>query len=261
MYDLIDKISAVLPLALLVFARMSAMITTMPIFGYGQVSVKVRMMLSVVLSFIIIPLVADVYHLEYTSFLALFFDVIREVFIGMIIGFGARLVFEGFAMAGSYIGFQMGMAIMTVFDPSSEQQQPFISNFWLLVMVVFFLVTDSHYFLVDVLFQNYASIHLGSATFRPLIGRTFIEGGQLIYYLALQFAAPTIIVILLLDVSVAFMARVMPQLNIFFISLPLKIGLGIFMLIVSLRIFQTLFAYIFGQLESFVLTLMTGFGG
>lgn len=76
------------------------------------------------------------------------------------------------------------------------------------------------------------------------------------YELALKFAAPTMVFLLTVDVAIAFMARVMPQLNIFFISLPLKIGAGIFLLIISLRIFQGLFSYVYDELEVFVTTII-----
>lgn len=248
-------------MTILVFSRISAMVTTMPIFGYGQVSGQIRIMFSIILTLLLVPIIAANNTIQYTDHVVLFLDVIREVFIGLLIGFGARVVFEGFAMAGSFIGLQMGMAIMNIFDPSSEQQQPFISTFWLTVMIIFFLVTNSHYFLVETLFQNFAIIKLGTATFKPVLGLSLLEAGRIIYNLALQFAAPTMVIMLLVDVSIAFMARVMPQLNIFFISLPLKIGLGIFLLIISLKIFQTLFGHIFNVLETYVLTILSGFGG
>ena len=171
---------------------------------------------------------------------------------------GWKSVFEGITIAGAFIGMQMGMAIMNVFDPSSQQQQPIISNFWLLVMVIFFLVTNSHYFLIATIFENFNMIKLGTAEFHPVIGREFIRGGSIMYDLALKFAAPTMVFLLVVDVAIAFMARVMPQLNVFFVSLPLKIGIGIFLLIISLKIFQSLFSYVIIEMETFVTSIIKG---
>ncbi len=256
MYELIDKISLNLPVYLLVFSRMSAMIATLPIIGYAVVSVKIRIALSILLTLIVSPLLISGFHTTYTTFLPFVVAIMGEVFTGMLIGYGARLVFEAFSVAGAFVGYQMGMAIMNVFDPSTQNQQPIIGNFWLLIIVIFFLVTNGHYFLIETLFQNFQLIHLGGETFRPEIGRTFVNGGRIIYDMALRFAAPTMVFLLVTDVAIAFMARVMPQLNIFFISLPLKIGAGIFLLIFSLQIFQSLFGYVNDQMQTFVTTIV-----
>ena len=258
MFDAIDQIGRFLPVYLLVFGRVSAMTASMPILGYSTVNLRVRFLISISLTAIVAPGLTDTFTANYTSWLPLVLDMSREVFAGLMIGFGARLIFEGITIAGSYIGLQMGMAIMNVFDPSSQQQQPIISNFWLLIMVTVFLVTNSHYFLIATIFDNFRFIPLGAAAFHPAVGREFLHAGTQMYDIALKFAAPTLIFLLTVDVSIAFMARVMPQLNVFFISLPLKIGMGIFLLIVSLKIFQSLFGYIFMQLESFVTVIIRG---
>ena len=256
MFEIIDKISGMVPLYLLVFGRISAMAVTLPIIGFGSVPLRVRVFFSFLLTLVIAPGLAETFTAVYSTFLPLALDMLREIMLGLFIGFGARLIFEGFSVAGAFIGLQMGMAIMNVFDPSSESQQPIISSFWLLIIITFFLVTNSHYFLIAAIFENFNLIHLSSCTFNPAAGRAFMNGGVILYELALKFAAPTMVFLLTVDVAIAFMARVMPQLNIFFISLPLKIGAGIFLLIISLRIFQGLFSYVYDELEVFVATII-----
>jgi flagellar biosynthetic protein FliR len=150
---------------------------------------------------------------------------------------------------------------MNVIDPNSENNQPVIGNFWLLVILTFFLVTNSHHFLVEILFYNFKAIPLNQATFSPAAGQQIVYGGSMIFELAVKFAAPMMILMLMTDVAIAFAARVMPQLNIFFISLPLKIGVGIFMLLVSLKIFQSMFGYIYENFESFLMDLIAGVKG
>jgi flagellar biosynthesis protein FliR len=83
----------------------------------------------------------------------------------------------------------------------------------------------------------------------------------MVFELAVKFAAPMMVLMLISDVAIAFAARVMPQLNVFFISLPLKIGVGIFMLLVSLKIFQSMFGFIYENIEGYVLDLVTAIRG
>jgi len=255
-FEITDNISEFLPLYLLVFGRISALALSLPILGYGTVPPRVRIYLAVILTFIVAPSLTSQFTTVYSSIFGLAADLIREIVLGLFIGFGARLVFEGFSVAGAYIGLQMGMAIMNVFDPSSQNQQPIISSFWLLIIVTFFLVTNSHYFIIAVIFENFKLIHLGTASFHAEAGNVLMDGGVILYQLALKFAAPTMLFLLTIDIAIALMARVMPQLNIFFISMPLKIGAGIFLLTVSLKIFQGLFGYVYNELEILVSGLM-----
>lgn len=261
MFGVIDQIQSWLPFTMLVFARLSALLLSMPIFGYATVAPRVRIVLAIALTFVIAPMVGADFSTVYTSKAILLAHIMREVFIGLIIGFGARLIFEGFVVAGSFVSFQMGLAIMNVIDPNSENNQPVIGNFWLLVILTFFLVTNSHHFLIEILFYNFKAIPLNQAALSPAAGQQIIYGGSMIFDLAVKFAAPMMILMLMTDVAIAFAARVMPQLNIFFISLPLKIGVGIFMLLVSLKIFQSMFGFIYENFEEFLLNLIAGVRG
>ncbi len=258
MFEFIDQIKQYLPLYLLIFARLSAMIVSMPIFGYSTVNGKLRVLLVALITGIIAPMILSQNPIAYTSWLLFAIDIIREVLLGLIIGYGARMIFEGFTIAGAYVGVQIGFAVISVLDPSNQQQQPIISNFWFLVIITFFLVTNSHYFLIAVIFKNFTLIPVGTAMFHPVVGRDLIHGGSLMFDLALKFGAPLMVFLLTVDVAFAFMARVMPQLNIFFISLPLKIGVGIFLLILSLNIFQSLFSYVNSELQTFVTGILKG---
>lgn len=256
MYEVIDKISEWMPIYLMVFVRLSGMLVTMPILGYRTVAVRIRVMLAFILTLIIAPALGVQPFSELDSVLSVVLVVMKELFIGLMIGFGARVIFEGFAMAGSFIGRQMGMAMMNVLDPSSQEQQPIITQFWMFVMVIFFLITNSHYFLIETLFQNFAIIKPGSGYLTAGVGQAFVYSGTILFEMALKFAAPAMIFLLLVDISIAFIARVMPQMNVFFVSLPLKVGVGIVILIISLRLFQVLFGYVYGEVENFVLTIM-----
>ncbi|MHB2147782.1 flagellar biosynthetic protein FliR [Calditrichota bacterium LG25] len=258
MYELIDKISRVTPLYLLVFSRLSAMLATMPLFAFSTVNVRVRILLAFILTLIIAPILSQQMSYQPTAFLQMALDIMREVLIGLMVGYGAQIIFEAIMIAGTYVGFQLGLAIMNVIDPTSQENMPIIGNFWVMVVLMLLIVTNTHHFLIESLFLNFKVIKPASAVFHAAAGQTFIRSGSMMFDLAIRFAAPLMIFILLFDVAISFMARVMPQMNIFFVSLPLKIAFGIFLLIVSLDIFQGLFAYIADQMEGLVGDIIRG---
>jgi flagellar biosynthesis protein FliR len=261
MFGLPDQIQHWLPFTMLVFVRLSAMMTTMPILGFSTVAGRIRIAMALILTLIIAPSVGENFTTEYSSLAVLVVDIMRELMIGLFVGFGARLVFEAFTLAGGFVSFQMGLSMINIVDPNSGSNAPVIGNFWLLVLIMFFLVTNSHHFLMEVLFFNFKAIPLTEAKFDPVAGQTLINAGSLIYELAVRFAAPMMVLMLINDVAIAFAARVMPQLNIFFISLPMKLGVGIFMILISLKIFQTMFGFIYNNFESLTLDIIAGIKG
>lgn len=261
MYNLIDTIAQWLPFTMLVFLRLSAMLMVMPVFGYATVAPRIRIALAVTLTLIIAPMVGESFHIHYTSLMMLAVDAMREIFIGVMIGFGARILFEAFRLAGSLVGFQMGLAIMNVADPTSQDNVSIIGNLWFLVIVLFFILTDSHHFLLETLVISFKGIPLGTAHIGARAGRVLTGEGSHLFELSLRFAAPMILFLLLADVAIAFASRVMPQLNIFFISLPLKISAGIYMVLVSLKIFQAIFGQFEQSIEQTVYNLMVGIKG
>ncbi len=256
LWELFNQLDNWLPVFLLTFARMSALLLSMPILGYRPVSVRVRIMMALVLSFMLMPLLVNSVKLEPFVLTLFVVDLIREVFIGLVIGFGARILFDSFLMAGKLISFQMGLTVVNAIDPATNVNQPIIVQFYSTVLIIFFLLTNSHYLLIETLYQNFRLIPLGKGLFPPGLGETFVSGGSLIWDLGLKFAAPAMIFLIAVDIAIAFAARMMPQMNVFFVTLPVKIGIGIFMLILSLKIFQTMFGIFYDQLELYLSTVL-----
>ncbi len=256
MYEIADQLNLLIPGYILVFARISAMLATMPVFSYPMITGRIRTLLAFTLALIVgsivgadsFPAVASVWQM--VGLMA------KEIFIGMIIGFGARMIFEGFAIAGAVVGLQMGVAMANVMDPTIRQQVPIISQFWMMVMILFFLALDGHLFLVETLFRNFQIIPLGMGELSADAGDAIIRGGSRIYQIGIQFAAPAMVFLLLVDTGIGFMARVMPQMNVFFVAMPLKIGLGFIMLMVSLNIFQLLFDIVYHDMIQFTSDLV-----
>ena len=260
MFELIDRISTDIPVYALVFCRLSALAVTLPIISHVAIKARVRIMFAMMLTLIIAPVVSTQAVPLFTAPLQVALAVGWELLIGTALGLGARMVFEGFSMAGSFVGLQMGLGVVNIFDPTSQQQQSIISNLWMLVMLMFFVVSDSHFFLVEILYQNFQIIAPGSGTMRGTLGQTLVQGGGGIFQMAYKFAAPAVVFLLLIDVATGFVARVMPQMNVFFVSLPMKIGVGFFVLMISLRIFQVMFVYVLNELETIVATILGNIG-
>ncbi len=260
MFEIIDQFALKVPVFLLAFFRIAAIIMVMPIFGYITVAGRIRLVLAFSLTIFVLPLISEI-NLAPPSTLAMVLLISREVLIGLIIGFGARLIFEGLNMAGNFVGYQMGLTIATVIDPTSQEEAPIIGQFWFLLSMIYFFAIDGHHFFIQVLTGQFRLIPLTAGQFNPAIGRHLIQGGSQIFVTAVKLAAPVLVLLLVVDTALALVARVMPQINIFIVALPLKIGVGIFAIISSLSIFQLLFGVFYNNLTDYLKTIISMFHG
>jgi len=257
MYQSIDALRELLPLYLLVFARISAMLQTLPVFGYQTVPGKIRLMLSLALTLIVAVPLSEGVKVVITSLPDLLLLVMMEVFIGLLIGLAAKFLFEAVSIAGSFISLQIGLGMMQVVDPNSSQQQPIVSQLLFMVVLIYFLTVEGHYVLIETLINSFEMVHPGGVVIQARIGEHLINGGSLMYDVAFRLAAPALVFLILIDIALAFVTRMMPQANIFFISLPLKLGVGMVILILTLNIIQLMFAYLMMNLNEFLQQLLS----
>jgi len=258
--EIIDVIADNVPKFMLIFARLSAMCMTLPIISYPMVNPRLRITIALVLSLVMLPILNSATP-EMNNFVQLFLVLVHEITLGLILGFGARLLFEALSMAGGFIGNQMGIAIANVMDPMSRQQTPLLNQFFFLIIIMTFLSVNGHHLLIETLTKNFFLIPVGGGRLVPQLGQQIVQGGSNIFLFSLKFAAPAMVFLLLVDTAVALTARVMPQMNIFMVTLPLKIGAGMFVVIFSLDMFQLIFDSIYLELSDFIAVMMLNIGG
>jgi flagellar biosynthesis protein FliR len=251
MYDFLDKILLLTPGYLLIMIRLTGMMVTFPVFSNQIISMRVRSLLVIVITFLISPLIAESMP-PFLSVWSLMVAVGSEFFLGAIIGFGSRVIFESFTFAGLLVSRQMGLMLANVMDPSSSEQRPLLSQFWFLVMTTIFLVLNGHHIFIETMVHNFQLIPLRGGHFPPEMGKVLVLSGSTMFTLGMQYAAPGVVLLLLTDAAIGLMAKMMPQMNIFIVALPLKIGVGLFSVIISLNIFQMMFGDFLNLLISYI---------
>ncbi len=248
-----------IPVFTLMFFRINAMVMVLPVFSYPVIPVRVRVLLSFAITLFILPTLTPSEE-TIDSLVILTGMIIREIFVGLFIGFGAKMIFEAFNMAGSFVARQMGIGIANVMDPTSRQQIPVISQFWILVMMAYFLAFDGHYLFITALVKINTLVAPAYADFKPAVGELLVRSGSMSFDIGLKLALPAMIFLLLADGAIALTARVMPQMNIFLVTLPVKIGTGLFVLITSLDIFHIMFHSIYQQLTDLLRAMIGAIG-
>jgi len=245
---------------MMVFARISGLLWSLPLTSYTTVPGRVRIGFGLILSLIVIPVLPPGTPVL-TSLPYMFFATLMELATGLVIGFGGKIIFEAFNMAGSFVGRQMGLLLSNVMDPTSEQQTPLMSQMWFFLLLMIFLVTNGHYLLIELLVKHFQTVPLLAGTFSAKAGQTFVGTFQTALNLALSLGVPAMLFLLIVDTAIAFTSRVMPQLNIFFVTLPIKIGLGFIVMIISLDIFQVLYDAMMSDMTIYFRTMLNHMAG
>ena len=246
---------------LLLLLRLSGFIFTAPIFGERYIPPQVKVVLSLLLALFFyvfaVPQGAQLIHQPLPYWVLL----IKEVVWGFLIGFACQLVFIGVQFSGQITGFQMGFGVVNVIDPQSGGQVSIISRLQYLLAVLIFLAMDGHHFLLQALASSFDLLPLGQIEFASAAGERLLRLTGGVFLIAVKIAAPVMVSLLLTSVALGILARTVPQMNVFIVGFPLKIGIGMIALACSLPVFYYLLSKIIAVMEHDVTGLITLFAG
>lgn len=228
----------------LVALRFAATVALTPIFGAANIPARLRVLLILALSALIVSATGVEAARLPISFAAFLGAALSELLLGAALAFGIFTAFAAFLLAGRVMDIQLGFGVAVLIDPSNRTQSPLIGTFLNLMAVALFFAVDGHHMLLRGLVFSLEQAPPGTA-FSQIDPAAIVAqfGGMFAY--AAAISAPVLLTILLIDVVLSVIARTMPQVNIFIVSLPLKIFVGLFVLAVSLRYMGPLIARIF----------------
>ncbi|XID96100.1 flagellar biosynthetic protein FliR [Paenibacillaceae bacterium WGS1546] len=245
-----DLIAQVFPAFLLVFCRISSFFVVAPVFSSRNVPTPAKIGLAFFVSFIVFLNIGFDGSVTLDAFYIL--AVIREVFAGLLIGYVAYLFFTIVQTAGAMMDMQMGFGIANVVDPVTGISAPLLGNLKYMVMILVFFAINGHHYLLAAIMDSYKWLPLDNELFRIYYGgsvsqflaRTFADT----FLLAVQIAAPIVVAMFLTDFGLALLARAAPQFNVFVIGFPLKILIGVALLVLLIPGFGPLFQMIFDRM-------------
>jgi len=212
---------------MLVFARIGAMVMLLPGLGETNIPVRIKLAIALLLTLIILPLHRAAYHVDIqASMMPLLVLMIHEIVIGVVLGATARVTLAALQVAGSVIAQQMGLGFVTAVDPTQGQQGLLIGNFLTLLGITLLFATDSHYLVIAALNDSYAIFSPGemmqSGDVAALATRAFAAA----FKIGMQLAAPFLVFGLVFNIGLGVLARLMPQMQVYFVGVPLAILAG-----------------------------------
>jgi flagellar biosynthetic protein FliR len=181
---------------------------------------------------------------------------VSEVLLGISIGMVVNLIFVGMQMAGQISGYQMGLAIARVMDPSAGQQVPLLSQFFQLFAFLMFLTLNAHHWFLRALADSFELVRpFGFRLSGSLIEQLMDVAGNT-FVIAIKVGAPVIAVLMLTSIAFGLIARTVPQMNVLFVAMPLKIMVGLIFIGFSLPYLSSFLRTVFSGLGHTIFLLM-----
>jgi type III secretory pathway component EscT len=226
----------VLSLFFLTLARLLPIIAIAPFLGSRTVPMTIRMMFGVALVAIFLPqnLMSAQSEISFNMYFALL--MVKELLIGVVIGFLAAVPFYTAQMAGALITHQAGASSLQISDPSTQIQTSQVGLLYNYVLIVLFFYLNGPFFFFNGLASAYQLIPIEgliSPSFFSLDVPFWKQMVALLHHmmtLAIQLAAPALIGILLTDMFLGIANRLAPQVQIVFLGISLKAWVGIALL-------------------------------
>jgi flagellar biosynthetic protein FliR len=211
---------------MLVFARIGAMVMLLPGFGETNIPTRIKLSIALLLTLIILPLHRAAYQVDMSSLAPLLVLMLHEIVIGIVLGATARVTLSALQVAGSVIAQQLGLGFVTAVDPTQGQQGLLIGNFLTILGLTLLFATDSHHLVIAALNESYRIFSPGeifsSGDVASLATRAFATA----FKIGLQLSAPFLVFGLVFNIGLGVLARLMPQMQVYFVGVPLSILVG-----------------------------------
>lgn len=229
------------------------MVMMLPALGETSIPARVRLLLSLSISLIIYGLLREFIPMMPISPIALFILLFSEILIGLMIGISIRLFVSALHIAGTVIAMQSGLAMAQAFDPSQGGQSSLVATFMTLVGITLIFMTDLHHLMILGMYNSYSLFPIGGeiiiGDFAELISNTVAAS----FKLGIQMATPIIVYALVFNAGLGIIARLVPQIQVFFVAIPINVAMGFIIMAVVISAIMTWFIDHFAQsLEVFL---------
>ena len=222
------------------FCRISGMFLAMPVIGSRLLPARVRLVLAVLISIIVVPLLPEISASPNLSIQTLIV-VGKELLLGVCVGFVFQVVFQVFVLAGQIMAMKMGLGFASMNDPTNGVQTTALSQFFLMLCTLMFIAINGHLILISMLVNSFTSFPPGSITYHPQIFMEIVNLGGWLFASAIVFALPVITALLFVNMAFGVMSRAAPQLNIFAVGFPFTLICGLLLVWLGLTNFSTSF--------------------
>ncbi len=250
------------PVFLLIFCRITSFFVAAPVFSSRNVPNVFKIGMAFFVSLVVFS--SQGTSVKVAGDLTIVLLILQEVLVGLLLGYLAYLMLMAIQIAGSFLDLQIGFSIANVIDPMTGSSAPLLGNFKYMIALLLFLSMNGHHYLLDAIISSYRWVPLQADLYTPITNGSLsgfvIQSVGQAFMLAFQMSAPIVTALFLTDIGLAFLARTAPQYNVFVIGVPLKIIIGLLLLVILMPTLAALFQSLFGILFESMRNLLSVLG-
>ncbi len=221
---------------LMIFLRTGAVFMLMPGFSAVYVTAQIRLILALALSLILVPLLAPELPPQPENFSIMLQYIFYELSIGIFLGIVMQILFFALNFAGSIASQAIGFSNAQMFDPAFQTQTMLIETFLSIIAITFIFITDIHHLMIGAVVDSYHLFRPGESLLWNDFAQHITQSVGRSFTIGFKLGAPFIAFTIVFYSGMGLVSRLMPQLNIFFLSLPLQIYLGLGVLLITVPI-------------------------
>jgi flagellar biosynthetic protein FliR len=231
---------------MLVFARVGTMVMLLPGFGETNLPVQIRLGIALGLTLILLPLHRSAYHVDLESLAPMLVLLVHEIVIGLILGATGRVTISALEVAGSVIAQQLGLGFVTAIDPTQGQPGALIGNFLTILGLTLLFATDTHHLVIAALNDSYSLFEPGQLVPSGDVASLAATAFATAFKIGIQLSAPFLVFGLVFNIGLGLLARLMPQMQVYFVGVPLSILAGFLVLVAVIATMMGTFIDYFG---------------
>lgn len=229
-------------LFLLVMIRTSGIFIFSPFFSSQNIPNTMKIGLSFSVSLLITSALSISLDLSNEIFLLL---IIKELMVGIIIGFISYAFFSAFYVMGQIVDMKIGFGMANVIDPQNKIQVPLMGNFYYILSFLLLMSINGHHSIISALIDSYNFIPIGRFTYTGDTINLLVHSLSKSFEIGFKLSTPIVAIIFLTDVVLGIISKTIPQMNVFVVGMPLKVLIGLLIILISMPIFFTAIGGIF----------------
>jgi flagellar biosynthetic protein FliR len=214
---------------IMVLTRISAFFMLLPVFGWKTIPAWIKVAVTVLISIFFSNMTALAIEPKQVGSLQAVLLIANEATYGLALGLVAVLIFSVIQFSGQIIETQMGLDMAQILDPFTEEGAMPLGSLLEMIFIILFLSANGHHLFLLIISRSFEVFPAGSIPAISVLTSAVLKAGSTMFLAGLRLAAPMLAAFLLLLVVLAVLARIIPEMDIWFISFPLRVGLGLLM--------------------------------
>lgn len=243
---------------LLVLVRMSSFVLAAPFLGYSTIPVRVKAVLSFVLTLIVIQVI-PVAELEYIGVIGYSTLIVKEACVGVAIGFMANICLYVITFAGQVMDTEIGLAMANLFDPLTRVQGTISGSYYMYMVMLIMVVSNMHYYLIRAIIDSFQYFSVGQAVFSEKVSQVMIDFIPNYFAIGFRIVLPVFGCMLLINVVLGVLAKAAPQMNMFIVGMQLKVLVGIIILLIMVEMIPSIADFIFSTMKEVTSNMIKAF--